>query len=152
MHHPRETRDFGSFEDGHRHWYPDDDSYHPREAADDYQRHFGTHHEWQNALPVTKPDTKKSTDNVLDDEDPAICFVKAYARKPLGAPKSKQVANKFDYWGDQYDNYGDYDNYSDSEDDFFSSEEEEEGEYSNGESEEEDSSEESSEEDYDGGH
>ena len=27
--------------------------------------------------------------NVLDDEDPAICFVKAYARKPLGKSTKK---------------------------------------------------------------
>lgn len=107
---------------------------------------------------------------MLEDEDPAICFVKAYARKPLGAPK-KTVANTMDlddYWygdyqgfpanslrdwyddyedyddeddyDDEYDNYGLYDDYSDSEGDYY---DDEDGEYT----EEDESEETSSEED-----
>ena len=63
-------------------------------------------------------------DNVLEDEDPAICFVKAYARKPLGAPK-KTVANSMDlhdYWYGTYEGYPSnaldywYDDYDDEDD------------------------------------
>ena len=70
-----------------------------------------------------------STDNVLEDEDPAICFVKAYARKPLGVPHKNVASNSMDrYWYDddedeensedfEDDNYMDnYDEFSDSED------------------------------------
>jgi hypothetical protein len=90
-------------------------------------------------------------DNVLEDKDPAICFVKAYARKPLGVPikKSGQATNAMDrdweddwYDDDEYDNYGEYDDFSDSEDYY-----DEEGDSSE---EDEDSSEDdSSEEDSD---
>ena len=65
---------------------------------------------------------------MLEDEDPAICFVKAYARKPLGAPHKNVASNSMDrYWYDEEDeensedfeddNYMDnYDEFSDSED------------------------------------
>jgi len=103
---------------------------------------------------ATKPEENGKFDNVLEDEDPAICFVKAYARKPLGAP-TKHMANSIplddywldtyegyrsnalDYWYDDYendfdddeyddyDNYGLYDDYSDSEGDYFGDEDDE---------------------------
>ena len=60
-----------------------------------------------------------SMDNVLEDDDPAICFVKAYARKPLGAPKKNVVpANGIDWYENGEDWYDDdyaYDNYGDFE-------------------------------------
>ena len=36
VHHPEEAVDFGSHEDMHRHYSPEDDSRHPREAAESY--------------------------------------------------------------------------------------------------------------------
>jgi len=61
----------------------------------------------------------EAKDNLMEEEDPTICFVKAYARKPLGEPKKKTpAANSLhrDYYDDEYEGYGDeYDDYSDSE-------------------------------------
>lgn len=68
-----------------------------------------------------------------EEDDPAICFVKAYARKPLGKPSKSSrengipsnaiPSNAIDYWYDdyEYDNYGDY-GYSD-EDEYYSNDE-----------------------------
>jgi hypothetical protein len=155
VHHPHEDIDFGSHEDVHRHYHAEDDRYHPRESAESYQ-HYHRDGYWANDLPINNAMDKNGGkyDNVLEDEDPAICFVKAYARKPLGAPK-KTVANSMDlhdywygtyegypsnaldYWyddyddeddeyGDEYDNFGLYDDYSDSEGDYY----DEEGDFS----------------------
>ena len=75
-------------------------------------------------------------DNVLDDDDPAICFVKAYARKPLGMPHKNVASNSLDYWWgededeseddyDYEDNYmDDYDDYSDSDDYYYGGDDE----------------------------
>ena len=60
-----------------------------------------------NDLPLQENEETMNTvyDNVLDDPDPSICFVKAYARKPLGKPMRKgQQSNSMDKWFDQYDN------------------------------------------------
>ena len=70
-----------------------------------------------NALPLQENDgeTPPNTvyDNVLDDPDPSICFVKAYARKPLGKPMRKgQQSNSMDNWFDAYDD----DEYEEEED------------------------------------
>lgn len=105
-----------------------------------------------------------SPENVLDDDDPAICFVKAYARKPLGAPSENVIPNNsLDYWYDDYDyanelgwyddeddEYDDeYDNYGDDwdEDDF--SEDEYYDEEEDNMSEEDSSNDEDSSEDDD---
>lgn len=119
---------------------------------------------------------------MLEDEDPAICFVKAYARKPLGVPK-KTVANSMDlddywygdyyhgyptmntldYWrdeGDDYDDYDDEDDYGDEYDNYglYDDYSDSEGDYYDDEdgiySEEDESEDEetSSEEDNYGGH
>ena len=66
----------------------------------------------------------------MSDEDPAICFVKAYARKPLGMPTKKrgQHSNSMrDYWYDDEDDEEDFDNdlYDDDDDDFYTDSEEE---------------------------
>ena len=67
----------------------------------------------------------------MSDEDPAICFVKAYARKPLGMPTKKrgQHSNSMrDYWyDDEDDEEEDFDNdlYGDDDDDFYTDSEEE---------------------------
>ena len=60
-----------------------------------------------NDLPLQENEETMNTvyDNVLDDPDPSICFVKAYARKPLGKPMRKgQQSNSMDKWFDEYDN------------------------------------------------
>ena len=67
-----------------------------------------------------KPDFEDVHDQ-LDDQDPAICFVKAYARKPIGVPSSNLIPvdkrqNGID-WNDSYF-------YNMMEDDAVSSEEE----------------------------
>ena len=52
-------------------------------------------------------DGKGPYDNVLEDDDPAICFVKAYARKPLSTPittaKPKPSKNTIE-WGSSSEN------------------------------------------------
>ena len=177
VHHPRETVDFGSHQDEHRHWYPEDQTYHPREASEEmvyhgyhseyrHPRHlddrhhleyrmphyhegeeYSYHHSMSNAMkpgkdsPSNSKKASEQNENVLDDDDPAICFVKAYARKPLGTP-SKQQANGLDYWYDDdedeydyepdeyydYGNHFNYEDYSDSEDYY------DEDEYTSGDS------------------
>jgi len=52
---------------------------------------------------LTQEARNAAYDNVLDDDDPSICFVKAYARKPLSTKKGGQKANAMDYWYDDYD-------------------------------------------------
>lgn len=47
------------------------------------------HRYYDNAMPKAVNEDNVMKDNVLDDDDPAICFVKAYARKPLGEPKKQ---------------------------------------------------------------
>lgn len=99
VHHPHEDVDFGSHHDRLRHEFPHDTDYHhPREASE-HTFHDYRHYSYENKLPMTPANDPK--DNVLDDEDPAICFVKAYARKPMGEP-SKQSANSIhrDYYYD----------------------------------------------------
>ena len=64
------------------------------------------------------PANTASPENVLDDEDPAICFVKAYARKPLGMPAQNLIpSNGMDYWYDDYDFANDMEWYDDEYDD-----------------------------------
>lgn len=69
-----------------------------------------------NRMPMNE-----AKDHVMEEEDPTICFVKAYARKPLGEPKNKKktpAANAMhrDYYEDEYEGYDDgFDDYSDSE-------------------------------------
>ena len=166
VHHPYEDIDYGSYEDMHRHYYPRDTYDHPREFSD-RTMHF-PHHDrrylhggyyggyYSNGMPMNKDDRNGAPDNVLDDDDPAICFVKAYARKPLGLPKVQpggQKSNHMDYYNDDdewfddedYDNYGDYDDYSNSEDEYYYDEEDnssEDNEEESSEEEEETSSEE----------
>ncbi len=98
---------------------------------------FGSEHH-QNSMPTTPAAepvaNTASLENVLEDEDPAICFVKAYARKPMGMPttsKSNQKANSLhhprsDYYydgedEDEYDPHYDGDNFdfSDSDDEYY---------------------------------
>ena len=95
------------------------------------------------------------------EEDAPICFVKAYARKPLGLPQEKgQQANALHhdrnyFYEDEleYDNYGDDNYYSDSEDEYyeddndFSSEEDEIDSSEEEDNEEEDTSSEDNESD-----
>lgn len=146
----------------HDHWYAADDR-HPRETTE-YR-----HYEWANRV-VPESDVNEANKNVLDDDDPAICFVKAYARKPLGKSANKPSKKKIpsnaidedDWFENEADNdddeYGDeeyysengYDNsFSDSSEEYY--DEEEDGISSDGESEEEDEEgEETSSEDEDG--
>ena len=74
-----------------------------------------------NSLPLNANEETSNTvyDNVLDDPDPSICFVKAYARKPLGKPmrpsskgqQSNSMDNWFDAYDDEYEEDGLYDYY-----------------------------------------
>ena len=42
--------------------------------------------------PVShKPKVDFPMQDQIEDEEPAICFVKAYARKPIGAPSSNLI-------------------------------------------------------------
>lgn len=173
-----------SHEDQHRHHFPSEDRYYPGELPGSYETRY-----YSNDLPfnaLEKDNSQTQYDNVLEDEDPAICFVKAYARKPLGVPK-KTVANSMDldnywygdyegfpsnrldwnrydynnyddygdyddeddYYGDEFDNYGMYDDgFSDSEGDYY--DEDNQGGYSDEDDSEEEDEETSSEEDDSG--
>lgn len=69
----------------------------------------------QNKMPTSPAEPVANTaslENVLEDEDPAICFVKAYARKPMGLPsttsKPQQKANSMHHPRSDY-YYGDED-------------------------------------------
>lgn len=116
MHHAHEDVDYGSHEDLHRHRWQDDEWAHPREAAERSFHPYHYFHSYENKLPVNEA----RKEHVLEDEeDPTICFVKAYARKPLGEPKKKgPSANSIprSYYNDyEDDGFSDeYDNYSDS--------------------------------------
>ena len=125
VHHPIDEYDFGTFQDVHKHRYPSDYWEYPHHAAaDHYLRpdyehvpypHQPYHHEYsQNTVPL------KAENKLEGAEDAAICFVKAYARKPLGHPKEnmKNIAanniplhekseNYLHRWGDRY-----YDEYA----------------------------------------
>ena len=135
-----------SHEDQHRHHFPSEDRYYPGEIRGSYETRY-----YSNDLPsknLEKDNSQSQYDNVLEDEDPAICFVKAYARKPLGAPK-KTVQNSMDldnYWyGDyegfpsnhldwnryDYNAYDDYDDYDD-ENDYYGDEYDNYGMYDDG--------------------
>ena len=102
-------------------------------------------------------ENKAAFDNVLEDKDPAICFVKAYARKPLGVPvkKSTKASNAMDsdweddWYGDEYDNYGDYDDFSDSEGDYYDDEDNSSVENDEDSSEDDSSEEDSSANEFD---
>lgn len=96
-----------------------------------------------NSKDVVPAGNNDAYENVLSDEDPAICFVKAYARKPLGMPTNKrgQKSNSMhDYWYDDEDEDEDFDNEL-YDDDFYSGSEE----YYDDESQDDSSAEESSE-------
>ena len=133
MHHPYEAYDYGSPRDTHDHYWG-----HQAEP-------FG---HYANAMPSANA---ASLENVLDDEDPAICFVKAYARKPLGAPSENAIPSNALDWFDEDDDdyYDDYDydgGYSDSEGYY---DEEEEDNSMDDEEETSDEDEDSEEDDYD---
>ena len=141
MHHPHEAFDFGSELDTEHHRYRTEESYYNPHQEEFY---------YSNGMPT---ENKGAFDNVLEDNDPAICFVKAYARKPLGVPvkKSTQASNAMDrdweddWYDDEYDNYGDYSDFSDSEGDYYDEEDNSSDEDENDEdSSEDDSSEEDS--------
>ena len=139
------------------HWYA------PHETTE--YHHYG----WANHV-VPEADVNEANKNVIDDDDPAICFVKAYARKPLGKsaknPGKKQIpSNALDdddwfeneaeidddeYGDEEYDNYNGYDNeFSDSSEEYY--DEEEDGMSSDGETDDEDEEgEETSSEEEDG--
>ena len=143
----------------HGDWYAPD----PRETTEYH------HYEWANRV-VPEADVNEASKNVLDDDDPAICFVKAYARKPLGKSAKKtgkkqipsnalyeddwfenEADNDDDEYGDEeYDNYNGYDNeFSDSSEDYY--DDEEDGLSSDGETDDEDEEgEETSSEEEDG--
>lgn len=88
VHHPHEAVDYGSREDVHRHrYYPSEDEHHgyiPHGHHEERQYDYAHEHDYSNEMR-RRPIANESSpmDNVLEDADPAICFVKAYARKPL---------------------------------------------------------------------
>ena len=58
----------------------------------DYAGHydFEPHPVLQDLRQVEEPESNKEVEN----EDPTICFVKAYARKPLGPPHNSVVPDR----------------------------------------------------------
>ena len=92
----RATRD-----NGHRKKLPVHD-----EVLDEYQGHYdfepGLHHDRAhhpvNENKEEEPENNEK-DRLIENEDPKICFVKAYARKPLGPPARNVIPeNSMPYW------------------------------------------------------
>lgn len=119
VHHPFEAYDFGSPMDHYHDYYRTEEEYNPHETEPFHETVY--HHDKHAPQANGLASNTAAPENVLDDDDPAICFVKAYARKPLGAPESAAAkkkttpANGMDYWHDDYENDLDY--YDDEYDD-----------------------------------
>lgn len=133
-----------------------------------YARDTGYMH-YSNKLPQTPAPAKAPKKDMSpvqkaaqdDDEEAPICFVKAYARKPMGVPTEKgqqpnSMSNDSNYYYDddyEFDNQYEDNYYSDSEENYY--DDEDENEYSSEEDDdgietsEEESAEETSSEDND---
>ena len=150
VHHPHEGTDYDGYQDEHFHAWHQEEPLHLRNPFEHYASK-------QNKMPqAPEPKSSKKPAAPESEEDPAICFVKAYARKPLGSPstktqkKSSQQPNALgrhdQFYEDEYeDEYSDEGNFSDTEENYYDEEE-----YANSSEEEETSEPEetSSDEDF----